>query len=182
MARSQPSRDSGDAGRGHVFRTQSDCEVIPHLYLDRATSGCSSPQVNFRGGSARSREAADASGRDHAGVKPLFYYVSDDRKLLVFASSSRPYSRMGPCPGRSDWQSAFTDWLVPDTAPRELTSGFRGIEPRPRREHVWTVSLIDGTSPTQEVLALAGQGKGLAGRVRHASITSIVIGTCSPIA
>jgi asparagine synthetase B (glutamine-hydrolysing) len=62
-------------------------------------------------------------------------------------------------PRAFDWQSAFTDWLVPDTTPRELTSGFRGIERVPAASML-DVSLIDGTCRLRKYWHLPVREKG----------------------
>lgn len=129
----------------HTFRTQSDSEVIPYLYLERDV-GLFEPVNGMFAVALLDRERRRLLlGRDRLGVKPLFYYASDDRKLLVFASELKALFAHPAVPRVFDWQSAFRDWLVPDTVPRELPSGFCGIRKLPAAT-ILDVSLIDGGS------------------------------------
>lgn len=131
-------------GARHVFHTQSDAEVIPYLYLERDL-GLFEPANGMFAVALLDREKRRLLlGRDRAGVKPLFYYVSDDQKLLVFASELKALFAHPDVPRAFDWQHAFTDWLVPFTGVRELPSGFRGIKRVPAA-NILDVSLTDGT-------------------------------------
>ena len=125
------------------FRTESDSEVIPYLYLERGL-GLFEPANGMFAVALLDRQARRLLlGRDRAGVKPLFYFISDDRKLLVFASELKALFAHPSVPRLFDWQSAFADWLVPELQPRELPSGFRGIHKLPAAS-LLDVSLIDG--------------------------------------
>ena len=146
----------------HTFHTQSDSEVIPYLYLERDV-GMFEPANGMFAVALLDRERRRLLlGRDRVGVKPLFYYASDDRKLLVFASELKALFVHPAVPRAFDWQSAFRDWLVPDTDPRELPSGFCGIRKLPAAT-ILDVSLTDGGSrlatywrlPAREPAALA---------------------------
>jgi asparagine synthase (glutamine-hydrolysing) len=71
-------------GKGHVFKTQTDTEVIVHLY-EELGSAC---LQKLRGMFAfalwdRGRNTL-LLARDRVGIKPLYYSVSD--KAIVFAS------------------------------------------------------------------------------------------------
>ncbi len=70
--------------RGHVFRTNSDTEVLVHLYEDLGAEMCTQLQGMFVFAiwDARHRELLLA--RDHLGQKPLFIYR--DNEKLVFGS------------------------------------------------------------------------------------------------
>jgi len=70
--------------RGHKFYTRSDTEILVHLYEDHG------PELfkNLNGQFAfalwdKSKECL-LLGRDRLGIRPLFYYLDDDR--LVFGS------------------------------------------------------------------------------------------------
>jgi asparagine synthase (glutamine-hydrolysing) len=127
----------------YPFRTQSDSEVIPYLYLERDV-GLFEPANGMFAVALLDREKRRMLlGRDRVGVKPLFYFVSDDHKLLVFASELRALFAHPAVPRVFDWQTALRDCWVPDTAARELPSGFRGIRRLPAAS-ILDVSLVDG--------------------------------------
>ncbi len=70
--------------RGHIFRTNSDTEVLVHLYEDFGAEMCTHLQGMFALAiwDARHRELLLA--RDHLGQKPLFIYR--DNEKLIFGS------------------------------------------------------------------------------------------------
>jgi asparagine synthase (glutamine-hydrolysing) len=142
----------------HVFHTQSDSEVIPHLYLEHDLGLFESANGIFAVALLDREKRRLLLGRDHAGVKPLFYYVSDDGKLLVFASELKALFAHRAVPREFDWPSAFADWFVQGTAPRELPSGFRGIKRVPAAGML-DVSLIDGRCRLETYWQLPARGQ-----------------------
>ena len=150
----------------HVLRTQSDSEVIPYLYLERDTALFEGVNGIFAVALLDRKKRRLLLGRDHAGVKPLFYCVSDDHKILVFASELKALFAHPAVARVFDWPSAFTDWLVPDTVPRELPSGFRGIERVPAASML-DVSLTDGSHHVKKYWQLPVREQGAS--VRPAS-------------
>jgi len=150
------------AGR-HVFRTQSDCEVIPYLYLEHGV-GLLEPANGMFAVALLDRQLRRLLlARDRAGVKPLFVYTSDDHKLLVFASELKALFAHPDAPRTFDWQSAFRGTLVPGAAAPELPAGFRGIRQLPAAT-VLDVSLADGKSRSTTYWCLPGHAEPAAAR------------------
>jgi asparagine synthase (glutamine-hydrolysing) len=113
--------------KGHVFRTQSDTEVIVHGYEEWG-DGCTS---RFNGMFAfalwDSKRHRLFIARDHLGIKPLYYVQLGDR--LLFASEIKALLADPQCPREVDIQALsqlFTLRYVP--SPRTL---FRGIHKLP---------------------------------------------------
>ncbi|HEX5412775.1 MAG TPA: asparagine synthase (glutamine-hydrolyzing) [Terriglobia bacterium] len=69
---------------GHVFRTQSDGEVIAHLYEEKGTKFVRELNGMFAIALWDNRERRLVLARDRAGEKPLYYWESDG--TLVFGS------------------------------------------------------------------------------------------------
>ena len=70
--------------RGFVFRTQSDTEVLLHLYADRGERMLDALRGMFAFGLWDNLEHTLFLARDAFGIKPLYY--ADDGKTLRFAS------------------------------------------------------------------------------------------------
>jgi asparagine synthase (glutamine-hydrolysing) len=146
-------------GARHAFRTQSDAEVIPYLYLDRGLALFEPVNGMFAVALLDRERRRLLLARDRAGVKPLFYFISDDRKLLVFASELKALFGHPAVPRSFDWQSAFSDWMANDNVARELPSGFHGIKRVPAAS-LLDVSLIDGACTIERYWELPGRTAG----------------------
>lgn len=71
-------------GRGHVLKTQTDTEVIVHLYEELKEECVSKLRGMFAFAIWDSRRETLFLARDRVGIKPLYYQVSD--KGISFAS------------------------------------------------------------------------------------------------
>jgi asparagine synthase (glutamine-hydrolysing) len=97
-------------GRGHRFQSDCDIEVIVHLYEE---SGIACVE-QLRGMFA----FALADGpyvylvRDHVGIKPLFYHLSDDFTRLCFASEVKAILSCPEVPSEVDEASLADTWLL----------------------------------------------------------------------
>ena len=70
--------------RGHIFRTDSDTEVLVHLYEDHGAELCKQLRGMFAFAIWDARRQELLLARDHLGQKPLFIYR--DHEKLVFGS------------------------------------------------------------------------------------------------
>ena len=70
--------------RGHVFKTQSDTEVIVHLYEELGEACVDKLRGMFAFAIWDERQQTMFLARDRVGIKPLYYLLSD--KCLIFAS------------------------------------------------------------------------------------------------
>ncbi|MGD9732999.1 MAG: asparagine synthase (glutamine-hydrolyzing) [Desulfamplus sp.] len=70
--------------RGHRFRTNSDVEILPHLYEEMGAEMVHRLVGQFAFAIYDKREQRLLLARDHVGIAPLFYTIFD--KSLIFAS------------------------------------------------------------------------------------------------
>ncbi|MBF0411477.1 MAG: asparagine synthase (glutamine-hydrolyzing) [Desulfamplus sp.] len=70
--------------RGHQFKTNSDVEVLPHLYEEMGSEMVHRLVGQFAFAIYDKREQRLLLARDHVGIAPLFYTIFD--KSLIFAS------------------------------------------------------------------------------------------------
>ena len=75
---------TGLLARGHIFKTQSDTEVIVHLYEEYGEACVKKLRGMFAFAIWDDRQKVLFLARDRVGIKPLYYWLSD--KSLVFAS------------------------------------------------------------------------------------------------
>ena len=70
-------------GKGHVFKTQTDTEVIVHLYEEFGENCVEKLRGMFAFAIWDERKESLFLARDRVGIKPLYYWHSG--KALVFA-------------------------------------------------------------------------------------------------
>lgn len=70
--------------RGHVFKTQTDTEVIVHLYEEFGTNSIEKLRGMFAFAIWDENRKQLLLARDRVGIKPLYYWLSE--KSLVFGS------------------------------------------------------------------------------------------------
>ncbi len=128
--------------RGHVFATQTDTEVLAHLYEERGDDLLEPLRGMFALAIWDQGRERLLLARDRLGVKPLYYAAHDDR--LMFASEIKGLLAMGVDPLTVDDQ-ALSDYLTfghvpaPETIYRQirvLPPGCRLASDRPGRVDV----------------------------------------------
>jgi len=75
-------------GQGHVFRTESDTEVLLHLYRQQGPAGLSRLNGMFAFAIWDDQTKELFIARDRMGVKPLYYAMNEQR--LFFSSELTP--------------------------------------------------------------------------------------------
>ncbi len=85
-------------GGGHRFVTNTDTEVIVHLYEELGVEAFTELNGMFAIAIWDARRSQLVLCRDRLGVKPLYYYATDDR--LVFASELKGIVALGDVPKR----------------------------------------------------------------------------------
>ncbi len=119
---------------GHVFRTQSDTEVIVHGYEAWGPDVCAKLNGIFGFAVWDDRKKRLVLGRDHVGVKPLYYCHDGER--LVFGSEIKAILA---CPGvgRTLDMHALDHYLTFEyiPAPESIFKEIRKL--RPGHRLVW---------------------------------------------
>jgi asparagine synthase (glutamine-hydrolysing) len=97
--------------RGHRFSTQSDTEVIVHLYEDHGVDFVDALNGQFAIALWDSRRQRLVLARDRSGIRPLFYTQAGER--LAFASEVKALFTLPDVPRRIDvagLASTFSYW------------------------------------------------------------------------
>src|SRR4051812_28414813 len=113
--------------RDHRFRSNSDCEIIPHLYEDMGMSFLGHLNGIFGFALLDKLMKKLYLCRDRLGVKPLYYYRNKD--ALVFGSEVKAVLASPVVPKEFDWTAALTfreRMHYPHPA-HQLTSFFKDI-------------------------------------------------------
>ena len=110
--------------KGHRFKSQSDTEVIIHLYEEEGNACVQGLKGMFAFAICDLRESSPLlfMARDHFGIKPLYYFYRDGR--LAFASEAKALLEVPGIEARIDSQALdqyLTFLWVPD--PKTLFEG-----------------------------------------------------------
>jgi len=109
--------------RGHRFYTQTDTEVLVHLYEENGPGLFEHINGQFAFAIWHQKNKSLLLGRDRMGIRPLFYYLKNDR--LVFGSEIKVLFADENIHRRLDIQTVsdiFTCW-----APLDSETPFEGI-------------------------------------------------------
>lgn len=112
---------------GHRFRTESDTEVIIHLYEEMGENCVDRLNGMFAFGLWDSREKRLLLARDRLGIKPLFYSITQDG-ILYFGSEIKSLLK-APVDRSPDYQALY-DYMSLMYVPTPSTA-FRNIRKAP---------------------------------------------------
>jgi len=121
--------------KGHRFSSQTDCEVVIHLYEEEGVEGVKKLAGMFAFAIWDERSRMFFLCRDRLGIKPLVYYW--DKGTLIFASEIKGILQDPGIPREIDWDAlglylTFNFIPAPDTI-------FKGIK-KLRPGHILTFS------------------------------------------
>jgi asparagine synthase (glutamine-hydrolysing) len=105
----------GLEAKGYLFRSQSDTEVLLHLYADKGEAMVHELRGMFAFALWDSRKRALLLARDPYGIKPLYY--ADDGRTLRFASQVKALLAGGAISRESDaagWVGFYLFGSVPE--------------------------------------------------------------------
>ncbi len=115
-------------GRGAVFRSQSDTEVLLQLYAAEGPSMCRQLRGMYSFAIWDSVEQSLFLARDPFGIKPL--YVHDDGKTLRFASQVKALLAGGAIERQPDAEGEHSYWIWGHvTEPHTPYRNVRAFEP-----------------------------------------------------
>ncbi|MCH7615526.1 MAG: asparagine synthase (glutamine-hydrolyzing), partial [Nitrospinae bacterium] len=114
-------------GKGHVFRTNSDTEVIVHAYEEYGRACVSHLRGMFAFAIWDVRTQTLFLARDRVGKKPLYYFVGPDR--FVFGSEIKAILADGSVPVEPD-PFAIDHFLALQYIPAPMTA-FKGVRKLP---------------------------------------------------
>ena len=148
-------------GRGHVFSTQTDTEVIVHLYEDHGQHCVDHLRGMFGFALWDSRRKRVLIARDRIGIKPLYFTEVGGR--LLFASELKSILQLPEVERDLDWGAVshlFTFLTTP--AAESILKGIHKLEPGhlliagpgmpPVIERLLAGGICAGTRPRREVL------------------------------
>jgi asparagine synthase (glutamine-hydrolysing) len=113
--------------RGHRFRTRTDVEVLVHLWEERGPACVERLNGQFAFAVWDSREQCLFLARDHFGVNPLYFTVTDG--LLLFASEIKAILRHPAAPRRVDLVGLDQVLSLPGlVSPRTILQGVESLK------------------------------------------------------
>ena len=139
---------------GFHFSTDSDSEILLHLYQREGMGAVDSLRGEFAAVIADRRNNAMIGIRDRFGIKPLFYTVHQGN--VLFSSEIKALLAMG-VPARWDRESVFQEAFLFRPAERTLFAGIFAVPPGhyaiAQRGHVAVYPYWDSRFPTAGALA-----------------------------
>lgn len=115
-------------GKGHRFRTRSDTEVLVHLFEEEREKFLSRLNGMFAFAIYDTRDGTLFLSRDRIGIKPLYYYIDEER--LVFSSEIKAIVLSGLVPLEVDEQVVYQYLTLHHSIPPDtLLKGIKSLEP-----------------------------------------------------
>ncbi|MDB4868436.1 MAG: asparagine synthase [Cohnella sp.] len=114
--------------KGHLFRTQTDSEVILHLYEEHGEDCLSYLRGMFSFAIWDRQKQRLFAARDHFGIKPFYYHIDVDK--MVFASEIKSILEIDsvtPSVDSNSLMNYLTFQYVPQ--PHTMFEGIRKLEP-----------------------------------------------------
>jgi asparagine synthase (glutamine-hydrolysing) len=171
------------AGRGHIFRTRADTEVIVHLYEEHGVDCVQYLHGMFALAIWDTRRRHLLLARDRLGVKPLYYAQSKDR--LLFASEIKAILQDPQVPRRPNFTALDQMLRLGHCCPPQTC--FVGIHELPpasrllyrkgaaRLENYWEPHFA--CSADYDERTAAGElGEQLRGAVRRRTLSDVPLG------
>lgn len=118
--------------RGHQFQTESDTEVIVHLYEEKGVDCVKELRGMFAFAICDTRNQQVLIARDHFGIKPCYYAQTDE--YLVWGSEIKSLLQV-PGVEREVNPESFWNYLTFQYAPDPLTM-FKGIHKLPAAHYM----------------------------------------------
>jgi asparagine synthase (glutamine-hydrolysing) len=110
------------AGRGHVFRSNTDTETLIHGYEEWGIEGLlKRARGMFAFALYDARKGCCILARDRFGIKPLYYTEPPGKGLVAFASEVKALVRSGLAAGERDREGTI-GFLLFGSVPSPLTS------------------------------------------------------------
>jgi len=143
--------------RGHRFATQSDTEVILHLYEEYGSEAVRRMNGQWAFAIWDARRRSLFLSRDRMGVRPLFYTIADGR--LLFASEIKALF-VDPAVSRAidpyALDNVFTFWVT--LPPRTIFRDVRELPPG--RSMLWCDGRVNEITHWQPAFDPSGDGEG----------------------
>ena len=144
--------------KNHKFKTNSDTEVIVHLYEELGRNLVTRLNGMFAFAVWDSKRQNLLLGRDRAGIKPLYYYIGRDR--LVFGSELKALLKDPAVPRDLNFQAVHSYLsLLYVPAPLTIFNGIKKLPPAHTLEYLdgevslqryWAIPYQDADAPETE--------------------------------
>lgn len=116
--------------KGHKFKSNTDSEVIIHLYEEYGAGCVDHLNGMFSFAIWDESKSSIFLARDRIGIKPLYYYYDNVSRRLIFSSDIKPLLESSFVPREIDLTSLdyyLTYRYIP--APSSIVKGVRKLEP-----------------------------------------------------